>query len=360
MVKKEKINTRKILVVDDDDRNLRIAEAMLIPLNYTVMVARDGIEALEKVKESPPDVILLDIMMPKMNGLEVARILKADPLTSIIPIVMVTALKDVEDRVKALEAGADDFLSKPIDSVELRARVSSLIKVKAYNDHMVDYQEELETEVTKRTAQLEQAYKSIKKASLETIYRLSRAAEYRDEDTGSHLQRISQYAAIIARQIDLGENKVEELIYATPMHDVGKIGIPDAILLKPGRLDNDEWAIIKQHPVIGYQILKDSDSELIKLASTIALTHHEKWDGSGYPNGLAGENIPLVGRITAIIDVFDALTSKRPYKEPFSIEKALCIIKEGRGNHFDPLVVDSFLESKDKILSIREKYKGEE
>ena len=347
----------RILVVDDEVRNLRLMEAMLIPLGYDVILAGDGEEALEKVRALPPDVILLDIMMPRMDGFEVARRLKENEETTIIPIVMVTALRKVADRVKALEVGADDFLSKPVERTELRARVQSLVKVKAYNDHMRDYRKELEAEVAKRTEQLRQAFERIKVASLDTIYRLSRAAEYKDEDTGEHILRMSNYSAAIARQMGQDEATVEAILYAAPMHDVGKIGIPDHILLKPGKLDPDEWEIMKQHTIIGGRILEGADAEFIKLAEVIALTHHERWDGSGYPGGLKGAEIPLAGRVTAIADVFDALTSKRPYKEAFSLEKSFAIIKDGRGSHFDPAVVDAFFAVQDEILSIKEEYK---
>jgi len=302
-------------------------------------------------------VILLDIMMPGMDGFEVAQRLKGDEETRIIPIVMVTALREVEDRVKALEAGADDFLSKPADKIEIKARVRSLLKVKAYNDHMRNYQQELEAEVAKRTGQLKEAFERVKGASLETIYRLSRAAEYKDEDTGAHVKRMSRYSAAVARQMALNDTIVDSILYASPMHDVGKIGIPDRILLKPGRLDREECEIMKQHAVIGGQILEGSDTGFIRLAEIIALIHHERWDGSGYPKGLKGKEIPMIGRIVAIADVFDALISKRPYKEPFSIEKSFGIIKESRGSHFDPDVVDAFFAVENEILTIKEKYK---
>jgi len=349
----------KILVVDDEDQNLRLMEAMLVPLGYEVHLAGDGEDALEKVKEVSPDVILLDIMMPGLDGFEVAKRLKHDDETKIIPIVMVTALKEVEDRVKALEVGADDFLTKPVDKTELRARVQSLLKVKAYNDHMRDHQKVLEAEVAKRTEQLRRAFQKIKKASLDTIYRLSRAAEYKDEETGAHIMRMSHYSAAVARKMGLNDSTVDAILYAAPMHDVGKIGTPDHILLKPGKLDPDEWEIMKQHAVIGGKILEGSDAGFIKLAEVIALTHHEKWDGSGYPKGLKGARIPLVSRITAIADVFDALTSKRPYKEAFSLEKSFRIIKEERGSHLDPDVVDAFFGVQDEILAIKNKYKDE-
>lgn len=350
----------KILVVDDEDRNLRLMEAILLPLGYDIVLAHDGKEAFEKIQETPVDVILLDIMMPEMDGFEVARRLKSDNETKIIPIVMVTALQEVGDRIKALEAGADDFLNKPVDKTEVRARVASLLKVKAYNDHMRNYQQELESEVAKRTKELRKAFEKIKVVSLETIYKLTRAAEFKDEDTGAHIQRMSNYSAIIARTMGLSEQTVEFILYAAPMHDIGKIGIPDRILLKSAKLDPDEWVIMKQHTIMGGRILEESTAEFIKLGEIVALTHHEKWDGSGYPKRLKGKKIPLVGRIVAIADVFDALTSKRPYKEAFSLEKSYDIIKEGRGTHFDPDVVDIFFASQEKLLAIKEKFKDEQ
>lgn len=349
----------KILVVDDEYRNLRLMEAILLPLGYEIVFAHDGEEALEKIKETPVDVILLDIMMPKMDGFEVARRLKSDNETKIIPIVMVTALQEVRDRIKALEVGADDFLTKPVDKTEVRARVASLLKVKAYNDHMRNHQQELESEVAKRTKELRKAFEKIKIVSLETIYKLTKAAEYKDEDTGAHIQRMSNYSAIIAGKMGLAEQTVESILYAAPMHDIGKIGIPDRILLKPAKLDSDEWMTMKQHTVIGGRILEESAAVFIRLGEVVALTHHEKWDGTGYPKGLKGKNIPLVGRIIAIADVFDALTSKRPYKEAFSLEKSYEIIKEGRGTHFDPDVMDAFFASQEKLLAIKEKFMDE-
>jgi len=271
-------------------------------------------------------------------------------------VIMVTGLTDEEAREAALEAGADDFLSKPVDRTELRTRVRSHLKVKAFNDHMLNYQKELENEVASRTEQLRQALEQNKRASLETIHRLSRAAEYKDEDTGAHIVRMSHYSAAIAEKMGLKEKAVESILYAAPLHDIGKIGIPDRILLKPGKLDPDEWEIMKQHAAIGAGILKNSDSPEIRLAEVIASTHHEKWDGSGYPQGLAGDRIPLAGRIVAIADVFDALTSKRPYKPAFTSDKAFGIILEGQGRHFDPKVVDAFFALQDRMVAIRETY----
>lgn len=345
-----------VLVVDDELFNRELLEGLLVPLGYEVTLAEDGKEALEKVKEKAPDVILLDIMMPLMDGFEVARQLKGKEETKSIPIVMVTALSEVEDRIKALEAGANDFLTKPVDIAELRATVSSQMQVKAYHDHMKNYQKELEAEVAKRTKQLVEALEKIKIASLDTIYRLSRAAEYKDEDTGAHIKRMSHFSVAVAKQMKLDDHTIETILYAAPMHDIGKIGIPDRILQKQAKLEPDEWEIMKKHTIIGSQIMEKSDAEFIKLGEIIALTHHEKWDGSGYLEGLKGEAIPLEGRITAIADVFDALTSKRPYKRAFSLEKSFTIIKEGKGSHFDPKVVSAFFSIEKEIISIKEKY----
>ena len=343
----------RILVVDDEEFNLEILNDRLVEQGYEVVLARNGEEALQKVKEFSVDLILLDIMMPKLDGYEVTRRLKKGEETKIIPIVMVTALKDISNRVKALEAGADDFLVKPVEATELKARVKSLLKIKAYNDHMRNYQKELEGEVAQRTSQLREALSKIKGASLETIHRLSRAAEYKDEDTAAHLQRMSHYSVVIAKKMGMDNDFVEGIRYAAPMHDAGKIGIPDKILLKPGKLDREEWEIMKDHAVIGAKILEGSNTQFIQLGEVIALNHHERWDGSGYPNGLKARHIPLAGRITAVADVFDALTSKRPYKKPFPLEKSMQIIEEGKGKHFDPEVVDSFFAASDEVITIK-------
>jgi putative two-component system response regulator len=355
----------RILIVDDDEMNRRFLCSFLSRQGYEMSEAFDGMDALAKVKSAPPDLILLDVRMPRLDGIEVARALKGSSETEHIPIIIVSSLADSEERVQALELGVDDFLGKPVDQTELRARVRSLLKVKAYNDHMIHYQHRLEQEVSDRTHQLRQAFEQLrgateklKHASLDTIFRLSQAAEYKDEDTGNHIRRIGYVSAAIARQMSMDVDQVEAILYAAPMHDIGKIGIPDRILLKPSKLDPEEWEVMKQHTIIGFRILKDSDSGLIAMAENIALTHHEKWDGSGYPRGMAGDKIPLVGRVTAIADVFDALISKRPYKDPFTVEKSLGIIRESRGKHFDPAVVDAFFSIHDKVMEIQRDWSG--
>ena len=349
-----------ILVVDDQPQNIELLEAYLAVQGYEIVPAASGEEALGKIVGNLIDLILLDVMMPGMDGFEVARRIRQDKTHRMLPIILVTSLRETEDRIKGIEAGCDDFISKPVDKMELLARVRSLLKVKAYNDLLSNYRKELESEVAKRTEELKSALEKIKEASLETIYRLSMASEYRDEDTGAHIKRMSSYCAAIARRMGLAESVIENILYAAPMHDLGKIGIPDLILLKPGKLDPAEMEIMKQHTVIGAKILNGSDAEYIRLGETIALSHHEKFDGSGYPNGLKGNQIPIAGRIAAIADAFDALTSKRPYKEPFSVEKSLAIIKEGRGSHFDPDVVDAFFAVEDEILAIKKQYDEDE
>ncbi|MCB2225468.1 MAG: two-component system response regulator [Desulfarculaceae bacterium] len=352
----EQPEPRKILVVDDEQFNRELLEDLLIPLGYEVASAPDGESALKMAQADPPDLVLLDVMMPGLDGFEVARRLRQDQANEGVPIVMVTALRAVEDRVKALEAGANEFLSKPVDKIELKATVASQMKVKAYHDFMANYQAELEKEVARRTEQLSQAMGRLKQASLDTIMRLARAAEYKDEDTGAHILRMSSYGAAVARHMGLGEEVALWILYAAPMHDVGKIGIPDSILLKPGPLDDEEWEVMKTHTTIGARILSGAKAGYLKLAEIIALTHHERWDGTGYPRGLKGKQTPLVGRIAAISDVFDALISRRPYKEPFSEEKSFDIIAEGKGSHFDPEVVEAFFAVRDEILAIKNKY----
>jgi len=345
------INKPVILIVDDQLPNIELLEAYLLPLGYKIFKAENGEEALLILSGNQIDLILLDVMMPGMDGFEVTRRIRQDGVLRRIPIILVTALRETQDRVKGIEAGCDDFISKPIDKLELLARVRSLLKVKAYNDLMLNYRKELESEVNARTEELKHAFESLKIASLDTIYRLSMAAEYKDEATGAHIKRMSRYSAAVARRMGQDESMVETILYAAPMHDLGKIGIPDGILMKPSELSPVEWEIMKQHTVIGATILQGSDSEFIRLAETVARCHHEKWDGSGYPEGLKGIEIPIAARIVAIADVFDTLTSKRPYKGPFSIERSLAIIREEKGRHFDPEVVDAFFAIQDEILT---------
>lgn len=346
-----------ILIVDDEARNIELEKAYLEPDNYKILTASNGEEALKTVAKNDIDLILLDVMMPGKDGFAVTKQLKTNKKTSSIPVILVTALSDKKDRVRGIEAGCDDFISKPVDQSELLARVRSLLKVKAYNDYMRDYERKLETEVAKRTKEVYAAMAIIEETALETIQRLASAAECRDQYTGSHILRMSRYAEAIAKKMELDSGFVRGILYASSMHDIGKIGIPDKILMKPGKLNDKEWEVMQQHTVIGAKLLHGSKQDFMKMAEEIALTHHEKWDGTGYPQGLAGENIPLSGRITAVADVFDALISKRPYKPPLSYRESFTIIKNERGTHFDPGVVNAFISTRQEILSIADQYK---
>jgi putative two-component system response regulator len=347
----------RILICDDEIHITKLMETILVPQGYDVCKAHDGKEALEMVDKCRPDLVLMDIMMPILDGFEVTKTLKERPETQTIPVVIVSAAADKQRRLKALELGADDFLTKPVDTVELKARVKSLLKVKAYNDHMRQDKLELEMEVAKRTDQLKMAFEKIKLASLEVIFRLSRAAEFRDRGTGDHIKRMSHYAAALARKLGHNQEVVEAILYATPMHDIGKIGIPDSILLKPGRHDPAEWDTMRQHTRIGARIVEGSDYGFIKLAGIIALTHHEHWDGGGYPFGLRGAQIPAVGRITTVADVFDAMTTSRPYRlQPIPVEEAFAYIKESAGTHFDPEMAGAFLAMREEVLNIKEQF----
>jgi putative two-component system response regulator len=342
-----------ILIADDDVWQQKLIQVTLNGMGFQIYSADDGEKALSLVMEHTPDVILLDIQMPKKNGFEVLAAVKQNADTQGIQVVMVTGSEENEARARALELGADDFLMKPVDRVLLKARIRSSVKLKAYYDHLKTYQQQLEFDVEQKTQQLREAFKQLQESSLETIFRLARAAEYKDECTGDHILRMSHTSKVLAEGMKLDKNFCDMILYASPMHDVGKIGIPDRILLKPGRLDLEEMDIMKNHTIIGARILEGSSSKIVQMAEIIALTHHEKWDGSGYPQGLAGKDIPLEGRIAAVADVFDALLSARPYKEPFTIDQVIDILKQGRGAHFDPDVLDVFFTCMERILEIQ-------
>lgn len=333
-----------VLIVDDTVNNLYIV-ASLLEDSYRVKVANHGLKGLKIAASSPPpDLILLDVMMPEMDGYAVCQQLKENPATHDIPVIFLTALSEAEDEQKGLELGAVDYITKPINPAILRARVKTHLA-------LYDQTRTLERQVAERTADLEKTRHQI-------ILRLGRAAEFRDNETGNHVIRMSHYSRLIAQAGGLGEQFADLIYNAAPMHDVGKIGIPDGILLKPGKLDFVEREIMRRHPSIGAEIIGHHQDDLLQLARVVALAHHEQWDGSGYPHQIKGEEIPLAARIVAIADVFDALTSDRPYKKAWPIEAAVRTIEEGSGQHFDPQWIPHFKAALPDILQIKEKYEG--
>ena len=334
-----------VLVVDDSPENIDLLSEILRD-DYRVRVATSGEKALKIVySDEPPDLILLDIMMPGISGLEICRRLKANPDRRRIPIIFVTAMSSTEDERRGLEIGAVDYITKPISPPIVMARVRTHLA-------LYDQSRELANMVAQRTTELLTTRQQI-------IRRLGRAAEFKDNETGNHVLRMSHYARLIALAHGLGEESAGIIFNTAPMHDIGKIGIPDAILLKPGKLDAAEWEVMYQHPIMGAEIIGKHDNELLETARIIALTHHEKWDGSGYPQGLKGEAIPLEGRIVAIADVFDALVSVRPYKPALPLETALQYFDEQSGRHFDPTLLVAFKKALPEILRIKEIYADE-
>ncbi|MBE9525502.1 MAG: response regulator [Proteobacteria bacterium] len=336
----------RILIIDDEPANLKLLNKIIGSQGYdNLVLIQDPREVLSAYKEQQTDLILLDINMPYMDGFEVMKKLKElnDPIMP--PIIILTVQHGQEYLLRALNEGARDFVTKPFDRVELLARVRNLLEAHIAHRMLHDQKSVLDELVRHRTEELQ-------KAQLEVINRLGMAAEYRDEDTGSHIIRMSHICFLLAQGIGWSQPDAELILHASPMHDVGKIGIPDGIMLKPAKLDADEWAIMKTHASIGGDLLKDENSPLMKMACEIALTHHEKWDGSGYPCGLSAEAIPQSGRIAALADVFDALTSERPYKKTWTIEAAVDLIKSESGQHFDPAIVEVFLLKLPQIIKI--------
>jgi len=364
--------SQQIFIVDDEELNVRVARKYLRMSGFDrVNATTEPGEAVAWIRRERPDLILLDIMMPEISGLDILRELRSLDETRHLPVVILTAHYEDEIKYQAIELGANDFLAKPIDPLELLPRVRNLLSLRAHQRWLENTYENLEAEVRRRTAALVKAEQNI-------VNCLARAAEYRDNETGHHVVRVGFYAELIAKALGMKPEYCELIREAAKLHDVGKIGIPDAVLLKTGKLDLDEFRVMQQHCGMGLQVLQQIspeeydklrrhvqvgasilssvDSPLLAMASQIAMTHHEKWDGSGYPFGLSGEQIPLEGRITAVGDVFDALSSRRPYKPAFPLEKCYAILNEGRGTHFDPKVLDAFMDHRDDAVAIQMKY----
>jgi response regulator RpfG family c-di-GMP phosphodiesterase len=340
-----------VVIVDDTQINVTLMQALINriegckPIGFT-----DSAAGLQWCIDGNPDLVIVDYMMPAPDGIEFIQRFRAEPSKADVPMLMVTADHEKEVRYRALETGANDFLTKPIDRVEFTSRVKNMLAIRKSYLALADRAAWLAEEVSQATAE-------IREREREAVFRLARAAEFRDPETGAHIQRMAHYSRLIAAGLGLDTAQQDLILEAAPMHDVGKLGTPDMILLKPGKLTPEEFAVMKQHASIGWEILRDSAAPTLKVAAEIAHTHHEKYDGSGYPRGLAGEDIPLFGRIVAVADVFDALTSARPYKSAWEFDKAWDFIRENRSSHFDPRCVDVFLAQREAVLAIRQQFR---
>ena len=342
-----------VLIIDDSDINLTLIRALVLKQGdcETVLFA-NPLKAVEWCRDHVPDLVIVDYMMPDMDGLQFIGAFRAMHGRNEIPVLMITANDQKDVRYDALMGGANDFLNKPIDRAEFGARVRNMLSLRTGQKFLADRAQHLEALVEERTSEIRDREK-------ELIFRMSRAAEFRDPETGAHIQRMAHYSQIIARGLDLEPHKQTLLLKAAPMHDVGKIGIPDYILLKPGKLTPEEMEVMKSHARLGFELLQGSGSEILRAGAEIAISHHEKYDGTGYPNALKGKDIPLYGRIVAVADVFDALTSERPYKKAWPLEDAVRFLEEGRGKHFDPMCIEAFLAGWDDVIAIRQRFQDE-
>ncbi|TWT37388.1 Cyclic di-GMP phosphodiesterase response regulator RpfG [Posidoniimonas corsicana] len=362
----------KIVVVDDEPVNVKVVSRLLRIEGYTQFSSTsDARDALRLIHDESPDVVLLDLMMPHVSGLEILAALRQDEQTRHTPVVILTASTDRETRIEALRGGANDFLNKPIDPSELAPRVGNLLTLKRHQDRLRDYSRDLEAAVRQRTAELEASRRDI-------LHCLARAAEFRDDDTGHHILRVGRYARLIAEGLGKDAEYLDRVEQAAQLHDVGKIGVADAILKKPGQLSEQEFELMQKHSALGKRVLQRmspqdeltlrrhadigskvlsvGSSPVLEMATRIALTHHERWDGSGYPLGLQGEDIPLEGRITAVADVFDALSTRRCYKDAIPTSTCFDMMSKERGTHFDPTVLDAFFAKRSEVIDVQMQY----
>lgn len=363
----------RILVVDDNEMNRDLLVRRLQRQGYEVMTANDGVAALEILDSHRVDLILLDIMMPNLDGYQVLERMKADEYLSNLPVIMITAVDELDSAVKCIEMGADDYLTKPFNAVLLGARISASLEKRHLRQQEQKQRKQIEDLNLFLSARVRQQVAEIASAQIGAIFAMSKLAESRDPETGEHLERMREYCRLLAQDLSkqpgyaevIDRTYIENIYSASPLHDIGKVGVPDAILSKPGKLTEDEWVIMRTHPVIGAETLREVDREhpgnmFIQTGIEIAAAHHEKWDGSGYPHGLSGTEIPLSARILALGDVYDALTSKRCYKDAMPHDEAVGIIKEGRGKHFDPDVISAFLRVNEEFVKVREFFQDPE
>ncbi|MBF0382643.1 MAG: response regulator [Magnetococcales bacterium] len=345
MTKNQIIYTARIMIIDDEDHNVALLKDILASEGFSeVTGCQDPLQAVELFSVKNFDLVLLDIMMPNLNGFQVLEKFRLARPDHNIPIVVITALDHREVRLRALRGDGADFLTKPIDEDEVLARVINLLENRFLKKN-------LEKLVKERTADLEAT-------KLEVLQRLGQAAEFKDNETGMHVKRMARYSALLAREVGWDEGACEMLLQAAPMHDIGKIGTPDRVLLKPGKLDAEEWEEMKRHVDIGGKIFSNGKTPLIEMAREVVMNHHEKWDGSGYPEGKTGQDTPIAGRIVAVADVFDALTSQRPYKKAWTVDDALAELERCAGSHFDPELIPKFLKIVPEILAVMKRFIG--
>lgn len=362
-----------LLIVDDNEMNRDLLMRRLDGMGFQLFFSVNGKEALEMLREHSFDLVLLDIMMPVMDGYETLKRMQEDAAMSRVPVIIITALDDIESAVRCIEMGAIDYLAKPFNPVLLKARVGSCLERKRLDDQGECYRTQIERSNEHLSEQVRAKVREISQSQLAAIFAMSKLAESRDPETGEHLERMREYCKVLSEQMCrmpkyrsvIGREFVDNIYAASPLHDIGKVGIEDSVLLKPGSLSDEEWVLMKKHPIIGAETLREVDRQhpgnaFIHTGIEIAESHHEKWDGSGYPYGLSAEDIPLVGRILALGDVYDALTSKRCYKEAFSHDKSREIIAEGSGSHFDANVVLAFFETENEFQRIRKAFQDPE